>query len=417
MYEITHRREQGLLWLLALTQFTVIMDFMVMMPLGPQIMHSFAVGPAAFATAVSAYALCSGLSSLFAATYIDRFDRRHLLLTVYALFALSNLGCALASNYHLLLVARAFAGLTGGVMSSVVMAIIGDVVPPQRRGAATGTVMMAFSLAAVAGVPAGVFLGAKFGWSTPFYLLVVLSIIIWIAGAVLVPTLAAHLQEKPHPLSEVLPRLFHLISEPRHMTAFLLTFFVMSANMTVIPFISPILVANYGVGQEQLSWIYMAGGGATLFTSRAVGRLVDRHGKQLMFRILGSLSIIPILFFTHMPPLNFFAIVGFFAIFMVINSSRIIPMQALMTTVTEPARRGAFLSVNAAIQSLGVGVGSWVGGLMLSSAPDGKLVGYGTNGWVGAALVVFSLYWVGRVRPAPTPAPAAAPAQEPARAA
>jgi predicted MFS family arabinose efflux permease len=201
------------------------------------------------------------------------------------------------------------------------------------------------------------------------------------------------------------------------MTAFTLTFFVMAANMTVIPFISPILVANYGVGQEQLSWIYMAGGGATLFTSRAIGRMVDRFGKQLMFRILGTLSLLPMLFFTHMPQLQFITIVGFFAIFMVINSSRIIPLQALMTTVTEPARRGAFLSVNAAIQSLGVGVGSWMGGLMLSSAPDGKLLGYGTNGWIGAALVMFSLYWVGRVRPAPTLTPAAASAQETARAA
>jgi DHA1 family inner membrane transport protein len=415
MYQITHRREQGLLWLLALTQFTVIMDFMVMMPLGPQIMRAFAIGPAAFATAVSAYAVCSGLSSLFAATYIDRFDRRHLLLTVYALFALSNLGCALASNFHMLLIARAFAGLTGGVMSSVVMAIIGDVVPPQRRGAATGTIMTSFSLAAVAGVPAGVYLGAKFGWSTPFYLLVALSIIIWIAGAVAVPSLAAHLQEKPHPLSEVLPNLIKLITEPRHMTAFSLTFFAMVANMIVVPFIAPVLVANYGVGEAQLSWIYMAGGGITLFTSRIVGRLVDRFGKQLMFRILGSLSILPMLFFTHMPQMSFIAIVFGFAIYMMVNSSRIIPLQALMTTVTEPARRGAFLSVNAAIQSLGVGTGSWLGGLLLSSAPDGKLTGYGTNGWVGAAVVVVTLFLVGKVRSAPTPV--AAPAPEAARAA
>jgi DHA1 family inner membrane transport protein len=154
MYSIRTRHEQYLLWLLALTQFTIIMDFMIMMPLGPQIMHSFGIAPAAFATAVSAYSWCSGLSGLFAATYIDCFDRRKLLLTVYALFALSNLGCALASSYPLLLAARAFAGITGGVLGSVIMAIVGDVIPVQRRGAATGTIMTAFSLAAIAGVPA-----------------------------------------------------------------------------------------------------------------------------------------------------------------------------------------------------------------------------------------------------------------------
>ena len=128
-------RERRLLWLLALTQFTVIMDFMVMMPLGPQIMHTFGIGPAAFATAVSVYSLCSGASGLLAATYVDRFDRRRLLLTVYGLFTLANLACALSGSYGMLLFARAFAGVTGGVLGSIIMAVLSDVVPPARRGA------------------------------------------------------------------------------------------------------------------------------------------------------------------------------------------------------------------------------------------------------------------------------------------
>ena len=134
LYQLTPARERGLLWLLALTQFTIIMDFMVMMPLGPQIMAKFAIGPAAFATAVSAYAWWSGLSSLFAATYIDRFDRRKF--------------CAAAPTFALLLVARAFAGLTGGVLGSIIMAILGDVIPQNRRGAATGIIMTSTTFAA-----------------------------------------------------------------------------------------------------------------------------------------------------------------------------------------------------------------------------------------------------------------------------
>src|ERR1700755_372984 len=136
MYSISTKHERRLLWLLALTQFTVIMDFMVMMPLGPQIMQGFSIGPAAFATAVSAYSWCAGVSGFFAATYIDRFDRKRLLLAVFALFALSNLGCAMAATVNMMLLARAFAGLTGGVLGSIVMAVLADVVPPARRGAA-----------------------------------------------------------------------------------------------------------------------------------------------------------------------------------------------------------------------------------------------------------------------------------------
>ncbi|MFM0606171.1 MFS transporter [Paraburkholderia sediminicola] len=397
MYSISTKHERRLLWLLALTQFTIIMDFMVMMPLGPQIMHSFSITPAAFATAVSAYSWCSGLSGLFAATYIDRFDRRRLLLTVYALFALSNLACALASTFPLLLAARAFAGITGGVLGSVIMAIVGDVIPVQRRGAATGTIMTAFSLAAIAGVPAGVMLGAHFNWAAPFYLLVVLSLVVWVAGWQLVPPLAEHLSRRQPALGEVLPDLWRLLSNPRHMNAFALTFMMMIAHMLVIPFISPVLVANHGVAPAQLSWLYMAGGAATFFTSRRVGRLADRFGARRVFRIAAILSFLPVLFVTHLPDLPFYALVMFFPFFMVLMSGRMVPMQALLTTVPEPARRGAFLSANSALQALGTGSGAWIGGLMLSSSPTGQIVGYGTVGCAAVAIALLGVFWVSRV--------------------
>ena len=397
MYQLSPGRERGLLWLLALTQFTIIMDFMVMMPLGPQIMGAFAIGPAAFATAVSAYAWCSGLSSLFAATYIDRFDRRNLLLTVYALFALSNVGCAAAPTFHWLLIARAFAGLTGGILGSIVLTIVSDVIPSSRRGAATGTVMTSFSLAAIAGVPAGIMLGAKFGWSSPFYLLAGLSMLIWLVGAWLVPSIRLHLQKHSVPLTQILPGLLALVREPRHLRAYALTFCMMISHMLVIPFISPILVANYGIKPQEIAWIYMAGGAATFFTSRLVGRLADRFGKQRIFRIFVAFSILPVLFITHLPLLPLLALIAFFPVFMVAMTSRMIPMQALMTTVPEPGRRGAFLSINSAIQSLGTGCGAWFGGLLLSTSLDGRILGFGANGWIAVSLALLALIWVGRV--------------------
>ncbi|AEA61568.1 MFS transporter [Burkholderia gladioli] len=410
-------RERTLLWLLALTQFTVIMDFMVMMPLGPQIMHAFAITPAQFASAVSAYSLCSGLSGLFAATYIDRFDRRRMLQATYALFALSNLACALAGNFHLLLLARAFAGLTGGVLGAIVMAIVSDVIPVARRGAATGVIMTAFSMAAIGGVPAGVLLGAHFSWSAPFLLLVVLSVAIWLAGTRVVPSLAEHVGQ-PTPLSRILPQLFSLLSLPRHLKAFALTFVMMSGHMLVIPFISPMLVANHGVQPQQLSWLYMAGGAATLLTSRWIGRLSDRYGKRQMFRVTAVVSMLPVLLVTHLPAMPFVVLIAFFGFFMVAMSGRMVPMQALLTTVPEPARRGAFLSANSAVQALGMGIGAWVGGLLLANGPNGTIVGYGSNGWLAVIMTLITIVWVAHVKgsghdtPMPAgPQPAAAVAE------
>jgi Arabinose efflux permease len=210
---------------------------------------------------------------------------------------------------------RAFAGISGGVLGSVIMAIVGDVIPAQRRGAATGTIMTAFSLAAIAGVPAGVMLGAHFTWAAPFYLLVVLSLLIWVAGWQLVPSLAEHLGHRKPALGEVLPDLWRLLSNPRHMNAFALTFMMMIAHTVVIPFISPVLVANHGVSPAQLSWLYMAGGAATFFTSRRVGQLADRFGTRRVFRIAVLISFLPVLFVTHLPDFPFYALAMFFPFF------------------------------------------------------------------------------------------------------
>lgn len=409
MYTLNARSERLLLALLAMTQFTIIMDFMIMMPLGSQIMHNFHITPAGFATAVSAYSWCSGLSALFAATYIDRFDRRTLLLFVATLFALSNLACALSPSFPVLLLARAFAGLTGGVLGAVIMAIIGDVIPPMRRGAATGTIMMAFSLASVAGVPAGVLLGAHFGWFAPFVLLTVLSIVAWLAAFKIVPSLEAHLHQRQPTLAQVIPALWGVLSNPRHAVAYVLTFFSMAAQMVVIPFIAPVLVANHGVAPANLSWIYMVGGAATFFTARVVGKLTDAYGSHRVYAVLALLAVLPVMLITHMPQFPFGGLLVCMAVFMVVVSARMIPLQTLMTKVPDPMHRGAFLSTNSAVQALGVGCGAWLGGLTLHSASDGTLVGYQYNGWIAFALLLFATYWVSRVKVTEPTATSAAP--------
>ncbi|HZV66161.1 MAG TPA: MFS transporter [Telluria sp.] len=285
---LSPKRERLLLWLLAFTQFTVIMDFMVMMPLAPQLMRAFSVGTSAVSGAVSAYAWCAGLSGLFAATYIDRFDRKRLLLTVFCLFALSNLACALAPTFEVLLLSRAFAGLSGGIMGSIVMAVIADVIPVERRGAAAGIVMTSFGMAAVAGVPTGILLAAHFNWAAPFYVLVLASAVIWAGAWIVMPRLDAHLAAEPRPFSSVLPDLLGLFAVARHRRAFLLTGLTMMSGMMVVPFIAPVMVGNLGVQPVQMSWVYLCGGLATLFSARAVGRWTDRIGPARTFGIAAS---------------------------------------------------------------------------------------------------------------------------------
>ena len=390
-------RERIVLWLLALIQFTVIMDFMVMMPLAPQLMRAFTITPAAVSGAVSAYAWCAGLSGLLASMYIDRFDRKRLLLTMFALFTGSNLACAMAPTFHVLVLSRAFAGLTGGVLGAIIMAIIGDLIPQNRRGAATGIVMTSFSLAAIAGVPTGVMLAAHFGWASPFYLLVLFSGVIWLLAWRVLPNLRCHLAATPVPLSQVLPNLIGLFSVPTHQRAFLLACVNMVTGMLVIPFISPVLVSNIGVQPAQITFVYLAGGVATLFSARAIGKWSDYAGAQKVYRYIALFSVLPLMFMTHMPVMPLAAVIAFFPFFMMAISGRNIPLQALMTTIPEPARRGAFLSANSAIMQLGSGIGAFLGGLTLTTDSAGHILGYGWNGWAAAAMTLFTVLWIGRV--------------------
>jgi predicted MFS family arabinose efflux permease len=251
-------------------------------------------------------------------------------------------------------------------------------------------------------------LGARFNWAAPFVLLVVLSVLIGFGGSLVVPSLAGHLSRRPPPLRHLLTDLLRLLSNPRHLNAFALTFMIMVSHMLVIPFIAPVLVLNHGVPPAHLSWMYMGGGFATFFTSRAIGRLADRYGKHRVFRIAALLSMLPVLFVTHLPDLPFAAVLLFFPFFMVAMSGRMVPMQALLTTVPEPARRGAFLSANSALQALGTGCGASLGGLMLTNTASGQIAGYDTVGWVAVAITMVAVLWIGRVKAAANKTPAVA---------
>jgi predicted MFS family arabinose efflux permease len=262
----------------------------------------------------------------------------------------------------------------------------------------------------VIGVPSGVMLAAHFGWASPFYILVLCSLPILLLAARVLPALDGHVARRA-PLSAALPDLVALYRVPNHLKAFLLSAVNMATGMMVIPFISPVLVSNVGLEPAEITYVYLAGGVATFFTARMVGQWSDRAGAHKVYRALSLLFILPVLFITHMPVIPLIGVMLFFPFFMVLASGRNIPMQALMTTVPDPSRRGAFLSANAAIQQVGTGLGALLGGLTLKTDAAGHISGYGLNGWIAAGLAVSTVLWVGQIRGAAQVA--AAPVEKP----
>jgi predicted MFS family arabinose efflux permease len=371
-------------------QFTHIIDFMVMMPLGPQLMRVLHITPREFSLLVSAYTLSAAVAAFCMALYIDRFDRRHALLFLYAGFVVSTLLCGIAPGYASLLAARAFAGAFGGVAGAAVHAIIGDVVPPERRATATGAVMTAFSVAAVAGVPAGLTFATMFDWRAPFLALVLLSSLLLIALWRVAPSLRGHLQpNRPHysPLRQISA----VFQDPNHRRALALPAVLVFGGFSVIPLLSPYAVGNLGLREYELAYIYFFGGLATAFTSRFIGKLADRHGKREVFTWVASLSIVPFVAATNLPAVPIWQLVCVTTLFFILVSGRFVPAMALVNSGAKPGMRGSLISFSQALQHLSSGLAALCAGSIVGYTASGAITRYWVVGLIAVATTLISI--------------------------
>src|SRR3954447_21690886 len=389
------RRERLILFILAAVQFTTIVDFMIVLPLGPQLMRKLEIGPAQFGLVVSAYTFAAGATGLLASSIVDRFSRRTMFIICYAGFLVGTLLCGLAPNYHALVAARIATGAFGGLLGGMSLAIIGDVFPENRRGSATGSLMTGFALASIAGVPLGLFVGTNYGWHIPFIALAIGGIPTLALAPFALPPLNAHVgKSHSHPLRS----LVEIFSDVNHLNAFALIVMLMVGSFAVFPMLSPYLVGNVGLTEKQLPLVYIAGGALTLFTAPVGGRLADRYGKLLVYCLIVPGSALLMLVITHLPPVPVWVAVAIFGSLMMCNVGRMIAAMAMVTSSVEPRLRGAFLSVNSSVQHIASGVGAYLGGVIVSRAADGRIEHYGTVGWFGAACTLSTLWIASRVR-------------------
>ena len=387
--------EKLALSILALVQFTHIMDFMIMMPLGSHLMRVFSITPGQFSYLVATYGLAAGLCGFLGGFVLDRFERKHALLTLYTGFSLATLGCALANSYTLLLVARFAAGACGGVAGSVVTAMVGDMIPPERRGRAMSVVMSAFPLASVLGVPCGLWLAGRFDWHAPFYLLAALSAAILVLALRVLPHVRSHLTTA-HPWVQMRAILTH----PVHLRGFLLSAALVFAGGCVVPFMAPSMVANVGLGEDQLFEIYLCGGMATFASSFLIGRLTDRYDKLHVLAVVSVVASIAVLVVTRLVPGSIALALGSTTLFFVGMSGRFAPAMAMMANAVEARYRGGFMSVNAAIQQIASGLGNLTAGLLVTTSATGHLVGYQNAGYLSLAAFIATMLFAWRLRAA-----------------
>lgn len=394
-------RERILLLTLAGIQFAHILDFMVMMPLGPILVGALGIDTHAFGLLVSSYTFSAAVSGVLAAAFVDRFERKRLLLAMFGLFGLATLACGLAPGYAPLLAARCAAGAFGGVLGAMVQTIVGDLIPFERRGRASGTIMSAFALSTVAGVPLSLYLANHFGWRFPFLFIAALAAGLLALGWRMLPPLRGHLDaapageaERAHPLAAM----GAVLRDANHLRALAFIALIMLSGFLVIPYITLYSVANVGIRPQDLYLLYLAGGSATFFTSRLIGRLADRHGKVRVYRIVALLAMAPLLIQTHLPPVPLWLMILVATLFFILVPGRMVPAMAIVASAAQPRLRGTFLSIVGATQQLAAGLAAWAGGLVIAQDAAGRIVRYDLTGWLAAAVALVAIALAGRIR-------------------
>ena len=361
---LTPKRERWLLLTLASIQFTSVLDFMIMMPLGPQLTELFGISAGEFGFLVSAYTFAAGLSGLLAATYIDRFGRKRMMLTLYPLFGVAALACSFAPTFAWLMLARVASGFFGGVLMALSQTIVAEVIPFERRGRAMGVVMTSFSVATVAGVPLSLFLASHFNWHAPFLAIALMVSVCALGAAKTLPSLKGHLVAHPSGDSapNMLANLRLVLVDPNHLRAYAMSSSMVFAGFAVIPYITLYLQGNAGFKPEQIPYVYLTGGVCTLISARFIGHWSDRAGKAYAFRRLALLMPLPLLAMTLSADLPMVGVLLVSSMLFVVMSGRMIPGMALIGASADPRRRGSFMTLNSAVQSLAMGLAALVGG-------------------------------------------------------
>ena len=375
--------------LLASVKFSVLLEFVIIAPLGAIIMPHRAIGPLRFGEIVSAYAFRAGISGLLAAGFADRFDRKRFLLFFYAGFIVGTTLCALAPNYPLLLAARIVTGLFGGVIGSIVLAIVTDLFPLQMRGRVMGVVQTAFAASQVLGVPAGLYLANAWNWHVTFVPIILIAVPVSFVIAFYMKPVAADLALGHD--SNAWRHLSGTVMVPSHLLAFAATALLVTGGYMIMPFSSVYTVNNLGISLNELPTIYFVSGLFTIVTGPLIGRASDAFGHFNTFIFGCALSIVMVLIYTHLGHVSLLVVIAVTVVMFVGIFSRMIPSQVLMSAIPRPPERGSFNALNASMQQISGGIASLAAGIVVTQGPDGALQHFDQLGYIIVATTLLSL--------------------------
>ena len=397
LYDFNKRNKTLILFTLAAANFTDIVDSMLIMPLGDTFINEFSLIAYQYSLLVSIYSIGAAISSFTGIFYLDKFDRKKLLVTVYSGFSIGTLLCCIAPDYYTLVITRLITGFFGGFIGAIVLSIVSDIYPFSERGGAMGKLFAAFSAASALGIPFGIFVAAKSSWQMPFLLLGCLGIVLSFFIFFKFPNLNAHLNKVPDKIS--LSGIYENIFMDQNQRNGLLTGLILIlAHFMIIPFISPYMMANVGFSQENVSLQFFLGGLVTLFSAPLVGRLVDKYGVKKVFPVFMLISFIPTMFITTLVVVPLWYAYTITTLFYIFATGRMISASTMISATAPVSTRGSFMALNSSFQQLGIALTGLFSGLIMHINSDGKYENYYFLGLLSVFFGLISYFFLRKLK-------------------
>ena len=383
-------------FILAITQFTVILDFMVMSPLGDILMKTMQLKPSHFGLVVSAYAFSAGISGLLTAGFADKFDRKKLLLFFYTGFILGTILCGVVTSYPLLVAARIITGLFGGVIGSISMAIVTDLFSMQQRGRVMGFIQMAFGASQIFGIPVGLYIATAWDWHAPFLAVAVLAVLIAVLIALKLKPLTEHLAIQKE--NSAFQHLLHTITKREYRIGFSATAVLSVGGFMLMPFGSAFAINNLKITEEQLPLLFMIAGMSTLIIMPFIGKLSDKIDKFKIFAAASIWTILTVAVYTNLSETPLWLVALINVLMMMGVMSRMVPSTALVTSVPAKEDRGAFMSINSSLQQISGGIAAaFAGTIVVQKDNFSPLEHYNSLGFIIIGISALSILLLNRV--------------------
>ncbi|MFN3405498.1 MAG: MFS transporter [Cytophagaceae bacterium] len=377
------------IFILAFIQFSFITDYLVLLPLGPELIKTFQINPNHYSYLISGYTMSAAISGFFSSFIVDKIERKKALLVCFSLFSVGAILCAYSVNFYMLLFARIYTGAFGGVLGSLIIIYLGDLLPVKLLGRATGTVMIANSLGSVVAVPGSIFLVQTFGWKFPFWILFIMNLLVLLLATVFLPQLKKDFKSNTKDTKKV----FAAITNPKYFWPLVfMSMLAFAGGATILPFLSTFVVTNLGFTTENLSMVFFFGGLASMVMGPLAGMMIDRFGKQNVFLLLNFFSIIPLILLTIYPLEDSVTVALMVTtMFFCFSTARHVSGMTLINSLFPKEIRGRFISMNGSIQLMAGSIATIVSGNILYTE-DNLLMNFDIIGIIGISATIICIF-------------------------